>query len=1328
MENTRNNTKMKSLKNRINIILSVVFVTLLTFTSCSDPFNSGSRKNTGTTDVTMQIPAELFRAIDASRDGVEEGQSSDSKTASLTIYLYVNKDAPIIKTVSNVDKQKGAEVSFPDIEVGARVWAYAEIQIGSEEYTAFSESTLVSANGTEIILTLELSKINLELGIEEALEQIGSVTVNCYLKITGRLSASQLEELFYKMNYLDRVQIDLDLSETTGLTELERGCANVKSWVLPSSIEYINEGALSNCGWIEDISFPDGNENYLVEDDILYNTAKTLIIRCITSKKTDEFTIPSTVTKIGDAAFFNCRLTKINIPASVESIGAGAFQSSYNLTEFNVASDNANYKSVDGVLFTKDGKELIQYPLLKEGDTYTIPEGVEVIRWYAFGNGYELKTITVPSSAIEIEYGAFWSEEIDSVIFEAPQGWYDYDGNLILEDEISNAVTTRWASYSKMKTETVTADSLYDLIDNYEAERAITYEVTGSMTNDELNDLFNMMNEKRRNRWVSLDMRNVSGITELERVPNVMKFGIPSGVTSIIEGAFTYTPEILISSENDSFVLEDDVLYTSDKSRLLWYGRNKTATSFTIPDSVVTIDSWGIFGNEFIQEINIPASVQSLGSYNVHNMSAIFECKNLETITVESNSKFYEVVDGVLFEKRSRTLIAYPPSMQGESYTIPDTTTTIIYGAFAYAKNLKSVTVSESVTQLGVNVFSASSLETIVFEDPDDWYIDNNGNKISVTSDQLQNPANYSSTWDGGTGYFENVRLIKEAESYYDFYYIYWGDILIEENGIPVEYLDPFLNVLSTEEYEYTIVENKIVLTDDIYVKTHLQDWGAVAGIVYDNKIIAKFGQADVNELKETLTTGTHYTVEQKDDYELIYLTDAGYEMYLENFAVQFKAETTSTGVKLTVKNLPREENQFTVYLLDPESAEGRSGLFNYSGNDDGITEVELNDIFVTPGVERKYELQISGFSETLYITCTPTAGSGILDFEAQNTTNGVSITFGNNFKNITNGYNALIRWKTNGDVGYFASYDTPNTDNFIDKYVNPNVEYEYNLESRIPLDDKTFYYPTTKRITITPTAGLGEFVITNNPIATVDYTNSQLVFSELPVLGVSATDLPDTITGIKLELSYSDQEGNVSFELLYDFKNNSTTLSLVDIFDEYVDYVGTEIEFNNAYRFMVGGLPECQLYYYVQSQDILSGMPAITISELQPPENVITLASSQIGAASSSDVSDYVMVSLSQTIPSVVYKIVMEEGKTYHFQEANAGLRYNIELKDNPVYCTFQLRNSSYRKVEFDSFDNDGNCCIECLEDGEYYYVITLEDTESGNAAFHIWEGEDNP
>ena len=210
--------------------------------------------------------------------------------------------------------------------------------------------------------------------------------------------------------------------------------------------------------------------------------------------------------------------------------------------------------------------------------------------------------------------------------------------------------------------------------------------------------------------------------------------------------------------------------------------------------------------------------------------------------------------------------------------------------------------------------------------------------------------------------------------------------------------------------------------------------------------------------------------------------------------------------------------------------------------------------------------------------------------------------------------------------------------------------------------------------------------------------------------------------------LSYSDQEGNVSFELLYDLKKNSTTLSLVDIFDAYVDYVGTEIEFNNAYRFIVGGLPDCQLYYYVQSQDILSGMPAITISELQPPENVITLASSQIGTASSSDVSDYVMVSLSETTPSVVYKIVMEEGKTYHFQEANAGLQYNIELKDNPVYCTFQLRNSSYRKVEFDSFDNGGNGCIECLEDGVYYYVITLEDTESGKAAFHIWEGEDNP
>ncbi len=71
------------------------------------------------------------------------------------------------------------------------------------------------------------------------------------------------------------------------------------------------------------ISVNAGNPNYLAEDGILFNKTKTLLIACPTSK-TGSYTIPSSVTSIGEA-FENCRLNSVTIPSSVTSIASYTF-------------------------------------------------------------------------------------------------------------------------------------------------------------------------------------------------------------------------------------------------------------------------------------------------------------------------------------------------------------------------------------------------------------------------------------------------------------------------------------------------------------------------------------------------------------------------------------------------------------------------------------------------------------------------------------------------------------------------------------------------------------------------------------------------------------------------------------------------------------------------------------------------------------------------------------------------------------------------------------------------------------------------------------------
>lgn len=117
--------------------------------------------------------------------------------------------------------------------------------------------------------------------------------------------------------------------------------------------------------------------------------------------------IPNTVTSIGDTAFSSCGLASVTIPASVTSIGNCAFANCSNLTEFTVIEENSNYTSDNGVLFNKGKTELICYPVKKSGTQYEIPDSVTSIGEASFSGCTSLTDITIPDGVTSIESGAF---------------------------------------------------------------------------------------------------------------------------------------------------------------------------------------------------------------------------------------------------------------------------------------------------------------------------------------------------------------------------------------------------------------------------------------------------------------------------------------------------------------------------------------------------------------------------------------------------------------------------------------------------------------------------------------------------------------------------------------------------------------------------------------------------------------------------------------------------------------------------------------------------------------------------------------------------------
>lgn len=130
------------------------------------------------------------------------------------------------------------------------------------------------------------------------------------------------------------------------------------------------------------------------------------VVRC--SANATAVVVPDGVRKIGVIAFRGCTsLTSIVIPDSVVDVWVWSFEDCPQLREIKVGDNNLYYRSMDGVLYSKDGTTLISYPSGKPETVFRIPDGVTTIGECAFDGCTSLSSIVIPSSVTHIKEGAF---------------------------------------------------------------------------------------------------------------------------------------------------------------------------------------------------------------------------------------------------------------------------------------------------------------------------------------------------------------------------------------------------------------------------------------------------------------------------------------------------------------------------------------------------------------------------------------------------------------------------------------------------------------------------------------------------------------------------------------------------------------------------------------------------------------------------------------------------------------------------------------------------------------------------------------------------------
>ena len=295
-------------------------------------------------------------------------------------------------------------------------------------------------------------------------------------------------------------------------------------------------------------------------------------------------TIPDSITTIEFDAFLDCSgLTSVNIPASVSSLSSTAFRDCANLTDVNVSGNNAHYKSIDGVVYSKSGDTLVICP---SGKTEVNIENVTTIGHSAFTYCDKLTDIILPGSVTSIEAEAFeycnnlksisLPNSLTTIGYEAFSGC---DG--LTEITIPNSVTTigdNAFSYCNNLAKVTLSDSLISIGHSAFHDCINLSDITIPDSVTTLDGTFNGCDSLT-------DLSFFDSVTTIESYAfgyceGLKKITIPDCVTHIGNSTFRYCINLTDVIIPDTVTTIDDFAFANCDN----------LTSVTIPESVTFID------------------------------------------------------------------------------------------------------------------------------------------------------------------------------------------------------------------------------------------------------------------------------------------------------------------------------------------------------------------------------------------------------------------------------------------------------------------------------------------------------------------------------------------------------------------------------------------------------------------------------------------------------------------------------------------------------------------------------------------------------------------
>ena len=401
------------------------------------------------------------------------------------------------------------------------------------------------------------------------------------------------------------------------------------------------------------------------------------------------------VTAIAEKAFqLNKTVRSFTIGSKIRSIGSCAFARCASLTNIYVDRANPYYQSIDGVLYSGDGKTLLSYPTAKAYSSYPVASGTETIGEYAFFHS-KVQTIFLPDTVSTIgDYAFYYAGELSSINFPAALTSIGDSAFFACQSltavDIPATITqigeSAWAACTSLPAITVAAEN-----PNYTAVDGVLY--TKDMT------------------VLKVYPFAKSGVT----------FTVPDSVVELEAYAFAYTGMQSIDGCASLRAIGDSAFYSCtalkslpDAPKLETIGERafyscKALTSLSFPDSMRSIGEYAFAWCTAVKTFDSGNGLQETGKYSV------YYCTALTTVRLGSGMKtigeyaFYKCsrLANVDFGTSVREIgsCAFGGCSKITEIVLPDSVELVESAAFNSCSTAKTLVLSQNLREIGARAF-----------------------------------------------------------------------------------------------------------------------------------------------------------------------------------------------------------------------------------------------------------------------------------------------------------------------------------------------------------------------------------------------------------------------------------------------------------------------------------------------------------------------------------------------------------------------------------------------------------------------------------------------